>query len=72
MDPIIGPVYGDERPAEIAQGGFAGGSEVLFGHHDPHPLPVLQFAQAMDALVIATDAPFGLLGHLDLGDQVAG
>ena len=25
VDPVIGPVDGDERLAEIAQGGFAGG-----------------------------------------------
>ena len=36
VDPVIGPVDGDERLAEIAQGGFARGSDVLFGHHDPH------------------------------------
>jgi hypothetical protein len=36
VDPVIGPVYGDERLAEIAQGGFAGASEVLFGPYDPH------------------------------------
>ena len=36
MDPVIGPVDGDERLAEIAQGGFAGPADVLFGHHDPH------------------------------------
>ena len=36
MDPVIGPVYGDERLAEIAQGGLGRGSDVLFGHHDPH------------------------------------
>ena len=29
VDPVIGPVDGDERLAEIAQGGFAGGSDVL-------------------------------------------
>ena len=29
VDPVIGPVDGDERLAEIAQGGFARGSDVL-------------------------------------------
>ena len=29
VDPVIGPVYGDERLAEIAQGGFGRGSDVL-------------------------------------------
>ena len=34
VDPVIGPVDGDERLAEIAQGGFGGLSDVLFGHED--------------------------------------
>ena len=83
VDPVIGPVYGDERLAEIAQGGFARGSEVLFGHHDPYRPAihvdhlavadlVLQPAEGMDAEGVAADAPFRLLGHLDLGDQGAG
>src|SRR5918998_6114386 len=40
VDPVVGPVYGDERLAEIVQSGFAGGSEVLFGHHDPYRTPI--------------------------------
>ena len=36
VDPVVGPVDGDERLAEVAQGGLAGGSDVLLGHHDPH------------------------------------
>ena len=71
MDPVIGAVHGDERLAEIAQGGLAGGSDLLFGHQDPHP-PVLQPAEAMNADGVAADAPCRLLGCLDLGDQVAG
>ena len=39
VDPVVGPVDGDERLAEIAQGGFARGSDVLFGHHDPYRPP---------------------------------
>ena len=83
MDPVIGPVYGDEPLAEIAQGGFAGGSGVPFGHHDPYRPPihvdhlavadlVLQPAEGMDAEGVPADAQFRLLGHLDLGDQGAG
>ena len=34
MDPVISPVDGDERCAEIAEGGFGGLSDVLFGHED--------------------------------------
>lgn len=34
MDPVIGPVDGDERRAEIAEGGFGSLSDALFGHED--------------------------------------
>ena len=83
MDPVVGPACGDERLAEIAQGGFGRGADVLFGHQDAHRSPirvddlavddlVLHPAEGMDAEGIAVDAPFRRLGHLDLGDQVAG
>ena len=83
VDPVVGPVYGDERLAEIAQGGFARGSGVLFGHHDPYrPLIhvdhlavadlVFQPAEGMDAAGVPADAQLRLLGHLGLGDQGAG
>ena len=72
MHPVIGPVYGGERLAEITQGGFAGVPGVLFSHHDPHLLPVLQPAQGMDPGGVAVDAPLRLLVHLDLGHQGAG
>src|SRR5438045_9598699 len=39
VDPVIGPVYGDERLAEIAQGGFGRGADVLFSHQDADPPP---------------------------------
>ena len=82
VDPVVGPVDGDERLAEIAQGGLARGSDVLFGHHDPHrPLVrvdhlavadlVLHPAEGMDAVASLADAQLRLLGHLDLGDQGA-
>ena len=82
MDPVVGPVDGDERLAEIAQGGFARGSDVLLGHHDPYRPPirvdhlavadlVLHPAEGMDAEGVVADAQFRLLGHLDLGDQAA-
>ena len=58
------------------------GSDVLFGHHDPHRPAfrvdhlavadlVLHPAEGMDADGVVADAPLRLLGHLDLGDQVA-
>ena len=83
VDPVIGPVHGDEPLAEIAQGGLARGSEVRFGNHDPYRPPiqvhhlavaylVLQPTEGMDAEGVVADAQFRLLGHLDLGDQAAG
>jgi hypothetical protein len=83
VDPVIRPAHGDERPTEIAQGGFGRGSDVLFGHHDRHRPPihvddlavadlVLHLAEGMEAKGVAMDAQFRLLGHLDLGDQAAG
>ena len=82
VDPVIGPVDGDQPLAEIAQGGFGRGSDVLFGQHDPYRPAVrvdnlavadlvLHPADAMGAERVLADAQFRLLGHLDLGDQVA-
>ncbi len=71
VDPEVGAVHGDERLAQIAQGGLAARPELLLGHDDPHRPPVLQPVQAMDADGVVADAPRRLLGHLDLGDQVA-
>src|SRR5207244_2974071 len=79
VDPVVGPVYGDERLAEIAQSGFARGSEVRFGHHDPYRPAirvdhlavahlVFQSTDAMDADGVVTDAQFRLFGELDHGD----
>ena len=42
MQTVIGPVYGDERLAEITQGRFSGVPGVLFSDHDPYPLSVLE------------------------------
>ena len=52
VDPVVGPVDGDERLAEIAQGGFGRGSDVRFGHHDPHRSPVLVDHLAVADLVL--------------------
>src|SRR5215212_11504110 len=40
VDPVVGTPYGDQRLAEIAQGGFGRGSDVLFGNHDPYRPPI--------------------------------
>src|SRR5688572_32059612 len=67
VDAVIGPVHGGERLAEIAQRGFVGASDVLFGHQDAYTSPILQLAERMDAERIAADAPFRRLhGQLDL------
>ena len=83
VDPVVGPVHGDESLAEVAQGGFARRSGVRFGHHDLHrPLVredhltvadlVLHPADGVGADLVPADAQFRLPGHLDLGDQAAG
>ena len=82
VDPVVGPVDGDERLAEIAQGGLAGGSDVLLGHHDPHgPRPQTISPSTISYSTLPrpwmpraslADAQLRLLGHLDLGDQGAG
>src|SRR5580765_6651877 len=82
VDPVVGPVDGDEALAEIAQGGFARSSDVRFGHHDSYRSAflvndfavadlVLHLALGMDARGIAAHAQFRLVDHLDLGEQAA-
>ena len=64
------------------KGGLAAGPDLPLGHDDPkRPLVlvdhlavadlVLQPADAMHARVITASAQLRLLGHLDLGDQIA-
>ena len=72
VDPVIRPVRGDERLAEITEGRLTGLSDVLLAHQDPHPLAVLPPAQGTDSLIVAAEAPLRLLGQLDLGDEGAG
>ena len=71
MDPVIGPVDGDERLADIAQGGFAVESQLRFGQHDAGRPAILHLADRMDAERVLVKPPLRLLGHLDLGDQPA-
>ena len=81
MDPVVGPVDGDQGLAELAQRGLAR-ADLGLGQHDPDRSPlavdhlavldlVLDLAQGMRARGSAADAQFRLLGHLDLGDQAA-
>ncbi len=83
VDPVIGPVDGDERLAEVLQCGFARGFDAPLGHHDPYRPAirvdhlavadlVVRPAEGMRAEGVVADAQFRLLGHLDLGDQAAG
>ena len=71
VDPEVGAVHGDERFAQIAQGGLAARPELLLGRDDPDRLPILHPVEAVDAGGVVTDARRRLLGQLDLGDQVA-
>jgi len=64
--------HGDERLAEIAQGGLGSLTGVLLTHHDPHSFAILEPADPVDALLVAADAQFRLLSRLNLGDQRAG
>jgi hypothetical protein len=71
VDPEVGAVHGDERFAQVAQGGLAAGPDLLLGHDDPDRPPILHPVKAVDARGVVTDALRRLLGRLDLGDQVA-
>ena len=68
VHPVIRPVDGDERLAEIAQGGLTGLSDVRFGHVDPHR-SILQPGEGMDANSVVAGPPFRLLVHLDMSDS---
>ena len=81
MEPVVGPVHGDEALAEIAQGGLAR-ADLRLGQHDPDRPPrrvdhravldlVLDLAQGVGARGSAANTQFRLLGHLDLGEQGA-
>jgi len=57
--------------AKVVQGRLAALPDLLLGRHHPHELAVLEFREAMDALVITAHAPVRLVGHRGLGNQVA-
>ena len=42
-----------------------------FVQHHAHALSIFQFAEGIDAAVVFAEAPRRLVGHRDLGDQVA-
>jgi hypothetical protein len=81
VDPVVGPVDGDQAFAEIAQRGLAR-SDLRFGqHHSDRPALlvdhlalldlVLHLAEGVRAGGSAVDAQFRFLGHLDFGEQAA-
>ena len=81
VDPVIGPVHGDEPLAKIVDGRLAG-ADLRLGQHDPdrpawlvdHDAVldlVLGLAQRVRARGRAANAQLRLLGHLDLGEQGA-
>src|SRR5882762_2642460 len=55
VDPVVGAVYGDERFAEIAQGGFVSSAEALFRYQNPDRALISQPAQRMDAEGVAAN-----------------
>ena len=82
MDPEVGAVHGEERLAELAQGGLAAGPDLLLGQREPQRPSiavehlavadlVLQPADPVYSEGVVADAQLRLLGHLGLGDQVA-
>ena len=71
VDPEVGAEHGDQRFAQIAQGGLVARPELLLGHDDPDRPPILHPLEAVDPGGVVTDALRRLLGQLDLGDQVA-
>ena len=81
VDPVIGPIDGDERVPEVTHSGFAPRSDVRLGDHDPYRAAlrvddlavadlVVRPAEGMHAEGVVADAEFRLLGQLDLGDAV--
>jgi hypothetical protein len=65
VGPVVGPVDGDERLADIAQGGFAVESQLRFGHEDPHRPPSHAadhaFYQAANGVWLTNHVPPGYL-----------
>ena len=66
----VGAVDGDQRLADVAQCGFAGGSDVPLGQYDPRS-SILRLADAMLAEGVLVKSPFRLLGCFKFGDQPA-
>ncbi len=72
MHPVVRPVGVDEHLAEVLHGGLAGVFDVLLEQHDPVRPSALRRVDGTEATTLGARADLRLLGHLDLGDQVAG
>ena len=70
VDPEVSAVDGDERLADIAQGGLVVESQLRLGQHDPGR-PTIRLADSVDAERILVKTPLRLLGRPDFGDQPA-
>ena len=72
MDPEVRAVHGPQRVAEVARASARrpDPSSCSVTMH-PHGPPVVHQLQPVDPVVVEADALRQLLGHLDLGDQVA-
>ena len=71
VNPVVRPIYRDERLAEIAKCRLASSANVRFGHEDPHQAGVVKLAEGMQTEGVVAHSPLRLLGQFDLSDQVA-
>ena len=65
----VRPVGGDERPAEVLQGGFVGVVEPRLSNDDPVGPSTLFPVDGTDAAPLGAHADLRLLVHFDLGDH---
>jgi len=66
--PEVRPVGGDERLAEVLQGGLAGVFDLLLEQYDPVRPSTLLPVDGTDTTALGAHADLRLLVHLDLGD----
>jgi len=72
VDAEVRPVGPDERLAQVLDRRFVRVLGPLFPEHDPVWPATLRAVDGADAAAFPPDADLRLLGHLGLGDQVAG
>jgi hypothetical protein len=71
VHPEVGSPHGDEGPTEIGQGGLSCLALIGFAHHYACPRVAFDPPEALGAVLVAADAPFGLVAQPDLGDERA-